>query len=62
MLMVLFARHRCCPSFGPEHGRDYLAGRGGMMRYLGNDEARKLIDVDLTENIEKTVHAIWEDP
>ncbi|MGB5437067.1 MAG: hypothetical protein WBM98_14325, partial [Maribacter sp.] len=50
----------CLSSFGPEHGRDYLAGRGIMMRYLGNDEERKLIDVDLTENIEKTVNAIWE--
>lgn len=49
----------CLPSFGPEHGRDYLAGRGIMMRYLGSDEARALINVDLTENIEKTLAAIW---
>ena len=49
----------CLPSFGPEHGRDYLAGRGIMMRYLGNDEERRLIGVDLTENIQKTVDAIW---
>jgi hypothetical protein len=49
----------CLPSFGPEHGRDYLAGRGIMMRYLGNDEESRLISVDLTENIQKTVDAIW---
>ncbi|SHJ08116.1 glycoside hydrolase family 76 protein [Pseudozobellia thermophila] len=50
----------CLSSFGPEHGRDYLAGRGIMMRYLGNEEEKKLLGVDLTENIEKTVQAIWQ--
>mgnify|MGYP003633394595 CR=1 FL=1 len=49
----------CQTSFGPEHGRDYLAGRGIMMRYLGSDEERRLIGVDLTENIQKTLAAIW---
>lgn len=50
----------CLSSFGPEHGRDYLAGRGIMMRYLGSEEERTLIDVDVSENIRKTVKAIWE--
>jgi len=49
----------CLSSFGSEHGGDYLAGRGIMMRYLGNEEERALIDVDLTDNIKKTVNAIW---
>jgi hypothetical protein len=49
----------CFSSFGPEHGRDYLAGRGIMMRYLGSKEEKTLIGVDLTENIKKTVYAIW---
>ena len=50
----------CFSSFGPEHGRDYLAGRGILMRYLGSKEERDLLDVDLSENIEKTVNAIWK--
>ena len=49
----------CLSSFGPEHGRDYLAGRGIMMRYLGSAEEKTLVGVDLSENIEKTVNAIW---
>jgi hypothetical protein len=50
----------CFSSFGHEHGRDYLAGRGIMMRYLGQQEIQELMDVDLAENILKTVDAIWE--
>ncbi|MBD0779874.1 hypothetical protein HPE56_18915 [Maribacter sp. ANRC-HE7] len=50
----------CLSSFGPEHGRDYLAGRGIMMRYLGNEEVRNLLGVDLSTTIEKTVNAIWK--
>ena len=49
----------CFSSFGPEHGRDYVAGRGILMRYLSSDEERNLLDVDLTENIRNTVKAIW---
>ncbi|EAR02391.1 hypothetical protein [Maribacter sp. HTCC2170] len=49
----------CLSSFGPEHGRDYLAGRGIMMRYLGSEEERALIDVDLSDCIEKTINAMW---
>ena len=30
----------CYSSFGPEHGRDYLSGRGIIMRYLGSNEER----------------------
>ena len=50
----------CLSSFGPVHGRDYLAGRGIMMRYLGSEEESALIGVDLSENIKKSVYAIWE--
>ncbi len=50
----------CLSSFGPVHGRDYLAGRGIMMRYLGREEESVLIGVDLSENIKKSVNAIWE--
>lgn len=50
----------CYSSFGPNHGNDYLAGRGIMMRYLGDDEERKLIGVDLKDNVKATVKAIWE--
>jgi hypothetical protein len=50
----------CLSSFGPVHGRDYLAGRGIMMRYLGADEEKALIGIDLSENIKKTLNAIWE--
>jgi hypothetical protein len=50
----------CNSSFGPNHGNDYLAGRGIMMRYLGDDEERNLIGVDLSENIKATAQAIWE--
>ncbi|MDB4581604.1 hypothetical protein N9164_00490 [Draconibacterium sp.] len=50
----------CASSFGPNHGNDYLAGRGIMMRYLGAQEERELLGVDLSENIKATVEAIWE--
>lgn len=49
----------CLSSFGPVHGRDYLAGRGILMRYLGRKEESALIGVDLTDSIEKTANAIW---
>lgn len=50
----------CYSSFGPVHGRDYVAGRGIMIRYLAAQEERQLIGVDLSENINATVNAIWE--
>lgn len=49
----------CYSSFGPNHGNDYLAGRGIMMRYLGDFEERELLGVDLSDNITATVEAIW---
>ncbi len=49
----------CLSSFGPVHGNDYLAGRGIMMRYLGAREEKDLIGVDLSENINDSVNAIW---
>ena len=49
----------CLSSFGPIHGRDYVAGRGIMMRYVGSEEEKKLIGVDLNDNIKATVEAIW---
>jgi hypothetical protein len=49
----------CASSFGPVHGNDYLAGRGIMMRYLGDSEIKSLLGVDLSENIMATAEAIW---
>lgn len=49
----------CYSSFGPVHGRDYVAGRGIMIRYLAAQEESRLIGVDLKENIKATVNAIW---
>ncbi len=50
----------CLSSFGPVHGRDYVAGRGIMMRYLGSNEEKALLGVDLSNNIMATVEAIWQ--
>ena len=50
----------CRSSFGPNHGNDYLAGRGIMIRYIGAEEEKKLLGVNLNENIKATVDAIWE--
>ena len=49
----------CYSSFGPNHGNDYLAGRGIMIRYLGASEEKELTGVDLSENIRATFKAIW---
>jgi hypothetical protein len=50
----------CLSSFGPNHGNDYLAGRGIMMRYFGANEEKALLGVDLSYNINATVEAIWQ--
>ncbi len=50
----------CYSSFGPNHGNDYLAGRGIMMRYIGAEDEKKLLGVDLSENIKETAEAIWQ--
>lgn len=50
----------CLSSFGPIHGNDYVAGRGIMMRYLGANEERALLGVDLSGNIMATTDAIWQ--
>lgn len=50
----------CMSSFGPTHGRDYVAGRGIMMRYLGATEEKALIDVNFDEAVLKTAAAIWD--
>lgn len=50
----------CYSSFGPNHGNDYLAGRGIMMRYLGAKEEKALLGVDLSENVKLTLQAIWD--
>jgi len=50
----------CFSSFGPNHGNDYLAGRGIMIRYLGAKEIKTFIGADMTENIYATVDAIWQ--
>ena len=50
----------CLSSFGPNHGNDYLAGRGIMMRYIGSKEEKELLGVDLDDSILQTVQAIWQ--
>jgi hypothetical protein len=50
----------CLSSFGPEHGRDYVAGRGIMMRYLGSEEEKSRLGVSLDKAVLNTVQAIWE--
>lgn len=50
----------CLSSFGPVHGRDYVAGRGIMMRYLGNTEVKAHLGVNLDIELEQTIDAIWE--
>ena len=50
----------CLSSFGHEHGRDYVAGRGIMMRYLGSEEEKSRLGVNLDKAVLNTVQAIWE--
>jgi hypothetical protein len=50
----------CLSSFGPVHGGDYVAGRGIMMRYLGSDEEKSLLGVNIDKEIILTARAIWE--
>ncbi len=50
----------CLSSLGPAHGGDYLAGRGIMMRYLGSEQEKALLGVNLDEAVRKTAKAIWE--
>ncbi len=50
----------CESSFGPHFGRDYIAGRGILMRYLGEKEVQSLMGVDLSGNIRATADAIWQ--
>jgi hypothetical protein len=50
----------CLSSFGHAHGRDYVAGRGIMMRYLGTEEIKSILGVNLDQAVHKTVGAIWE--
>ncbi|NVK52151.1 MAG: hypothetical protein HWD85_04395 [Flavobacteriaceae bacterium] len=56
----IFREAPCLSSFGPNHGNDYLAGRGILMRYIGAKEEKKLLGVDFSNNIKATVDAIWE--
>ena len=57
---LIFREAPCLSSFGPAHGRDYLAGRGIMLRYIGAKEEKELLGIDINENINATVKAIWE--
>jgi len=50
----------CLSSFGHAHGRDYVAGRGIMMRYLGSEEEKSLLGVNLDQAVLNSVEAIWE--
>ena len=46
-------------NFGPEFGNDYLAGRGIMMRYIGQ-LGKKINNIDFSKNTKATVAAIWK--
>ncbi|MEH6680351.1 MAG: glycoside hydrolase family 76 protein [Sediminicola sp.] len=50
----------CLSSFGPNHGNDYVAGRGIMVRYIGAGEIKGLLGVELDGPIRKSMEAIWE--
>ena len=45
-------------NFGPEFGNDYLAGRGILMRYLGQT-AKEKNPINFSKNIQATATAIW---
>jgi len=49
----------CLSSFGHAHGRDYVAGRGIMMRYLGSEEIKPGLGVNLDQAVLNSVEAIW---
>ena len=55
----VFREAPCLSSFGPNHGNDYLAGRGILMRYIGSHEEKKLLGVDFSKNITATMKSIW---
>ena len=46
-------------NFGPEFGNDYLAGRGIMMRYLGQI-GKQINNIDFSKNCKATADAIWK--
>ncbi|MEO8822677.1 MAG: glycoside hydrolase family 76 protein [Ginsengibacter sp.] len=46
-------------NFGPEFGNDYLAGRGIMMRYMGQ-LGKKINNIDFNKNTKATAAAIWK--
>lgn len=56
----IFREAPCLSSFGPNHGNDYLAGRGILMRYIGSEDEKKLLGVDFSKNIKATAEAIWQ--
>jgi hypothetical protein len=45
-------------SFGPDFGNDYLAGRGILMRYIGQ-LGNKVTNVNFNRHIKATAAAIW---
>ncbi|WP_242202041.1 glycoside hydrolase family 76 protein [Aestuariivivens insulae] len=49
----------CLSSFGPQHGNDYVAGRGILLRYISADEERKMTGIDWNLPIQKTLEAVW---
>ena len=49
----------CLSSFGHAHGRDYVAGRGIMMRYLGSEDIKPRLGVNLDQTVLLSTEAIW---
>lgn len=50
----------CLSSFGPNHGNDYLAGRGILLRYFGASEEKMFLDIEFKDNVFATAEAIWQ--
>ncbi|WP_228237859.1 glycoside hydrolase family 76 protein [Allomuricauda sp. M10] len=50
----------CLSSFGPQHGNDYVAGRGILLRYIGATHENGLLGIDLHKTVLATLEAIWE--
>lgn len=50
----------CLSSFGPVHGRDYVAGRGILMRYFGETQTKSFTGINLDKALSVTAQAIWD--
>ncbi len=54
----MFHEPPCLSSYF-NYASEYLGGRGVLVRYIGVTEIAKLFDIDISQNILKTVQVIW---